>query len=172
MGACVHNEPQLLSFSAAALHASREEGENVCVKCAKLIWHFLHDLSSSCSLLLHTVPPVLLLLSSSSSSSPVLLSVRFCRAAQLLTDREMRGGDAGWGHKQGRGGGGTGREREPSPSIHGNNTPIQRHREGHTETDTETLDWWWCSRKKSKKVESSPLSTRGIILTLTVKVEN
>lgn len=24
-----------------------------------------------------------------------------CRAAQLLTDREMRGGDAGWGHKQG-----------------------------------------------------------------------
>lgn len=32
------------------------------------------------------------------SSAP---SLQGCRAAQLLTDREMRGGDAGWGHKQG-----------------------------------------------------------------------
>jgi len=42
------------------------------------------------------------------------LSLSLCRAAQLLTDREMRGGDAGWGHKQGEAEEEKA-EREPSP---------------------------------------------------------
>lgn len=55
-----------------------------------------------------------------------------CRAAQLLTDREMRGGDAGWGHKQGEA------EEEKaereSPALEYTAT-TRRQREGETQRD-------------------------------------
>lgn len=60
----------------------------------------------------HTSTPLSLhLCAGASAAAPLALPARcrvagraaplLCRAAQLLTDREMRGGDAGWGHKQG-----------------------------------------------------------------------
>ncbi|KAI9528618.1 hypothetical protein NQZ68_018800 [Dissostichus eleginoides] len=56
-----------------------------------------------------------------------------CRAAQLLTDREMRGGDAGWGHKQGEA------EEEKaereSPALECTAT-TRRQREGETHRET------------------------------------
>lgn len=56
-----------------------------------------------------------------------------CSPAQLLTDREMRGGDAGWGHKQGEA------EEEKaereSPALEYTAT-TRRQREGETHRDT------------------------------------
>lgn len=72
---CMHDAP--LCF----MHALTEHGVGVRSTDALMLQLQLHSGSGS---------------GSSSSSTPLL-----CRAAQLLTDREMRGGDAGWGHKQG-----------------------------------------------------------------------
>lgn len=56
-----------------------------------------------------------------------------CRAAQLMTDREMRGGDAGWGHKQGEAEEEKA-ERESPALEYTATTRRQRERERHRET--------------------------------------
>lgn len=55
-----------------------------------------------------------------------------CRAAQLLTDREMRGGDAGWGHKQGEAE--EERQRERAQPLNTRQQHADRERERNRET--------------------------------------
>lgn len=64
-------------------------------------------------------------------SAPLFL--QGCKAAQLLTDREMRGGDAGWGHKQGEAEEEKA-ERESPALEYTATTRRHRERERHRET--------------------------------------
>lgn len=88
-------------------------------------------------------PPCLPACLPAASGSPAARLL--CRAAQLLTDREMRGGDAGWGHKQGEA------EEEKaereSPALEYTAT-TRRQREGETHTERLAVFFFWGGEKR------------------------